>query len=162
MTSWKLILLISLACLSSAAAGFWLGFREALPVGLMAETLPRGVLATQHLRQLRVGHNETIVTALEYEVDSGLVRGSDVINHPLRALFAPLWGYDVYPKYEKYAVRLADYRRENPSPTKSEDFRMLMRQFEQDKAKHGELIENARLYELKLNAMVQRYASKPQ
>src|SRR5438309_2717583 len=104
MTRRKLILLISLACVSSAALGFWFGFREALPLGLMADTLPRGVLATQHLRQLRSGHTETIVSALEYEIDSGLVRGSDVLDHPLRTLFMPVWGYDAYPKYEKYAV----------------------------------------------------------
>src|SRR6267378_342420 len=160
MARWKFALLTVVLCLVSAGMGFWFGFREALPLGLMAETLPRGVLATQHLKALRSGHSENLITALEYEVDGGLVWGYDVFDHPLRTLFVPLWGYDVYPKYEKYAVRLADYRREHPSPTKSEDFRMLMRQFEQDKAKHGELIENARLYELKLNAMVQRYASK--
>lgn len=161
MARWKAGLLILLACLGSAAAGFWLGFREALPLGLMAETLPRGVLATQHLKQLRSGHTETIVRGLEWEIDNGLVRGTDVLNHPLKPLFVPLWGYDVYPKYEKYAARLADHRRQYPSPTKSADLKTLIQQFEQDNAKYGELIDNARLYELKLNAMVERYASKP-
>ncbi len=160
MTLWKLILLIAALCLGSAGAGFWFGFREALPLGVMAETLPRAVLATQHLRQLRSGHTETIVTALEYDVDSGLVWGYDLFDHPLRGLFMPLWGFDVYPKYEKYAVRLADYRRDHPSPTKSEEFKALRRQFEQDREKYGELTEGARLYEFKLNAMVERYASK--
>jgi hypothetical protein len=160
MARWKFIVLLVLACVSSGAVGFWFGFREALPLGLTAETLPRGVLATLHLKQLRSGHTETTVSALEYEVDSGLVRGSDVLDHPLRTLFTPLWGYDVYPKYEKYAVRLADHRKEHPSPTESEDFKKLMRSLERDKTKHGELLENARLYDLKLNAMVERYASK--
>ena len=141
MARWKFTLVIALACIASGAAGFWFGFREALPLGLMAESLPRGVLATQHLRQLRSGHSETIVRALEYEVDGGLVFGSDVLDHPLRSLFAPLWGYDVYPKYEKYAVRLADYRRQHASPAKSEDFKTFLDGFEQDRAKYGELVE---------------------
>jgi hypothetical protein len=126
----------------------------------MAENLPRGVIATQHLRALRSGDTENLVTALEYDVDGGLVWGYDLFNHPLRTLFLPLWGFDVYPKYEKYAVRLADHRKEHPSPIKSDVFGKLRREFEQDKANYGELTEGARLYELKLNAMVGRYASK--
>src|SRR5688572_30784585 len=121
MARWKIALLILLACLGSAAAGFWFGFREALPLGLMAETLPRGVLATLHLKQLRSGHAETIVRGLEWEIDNGLVRGTQVLDHPLAPLFRPLWDYDVYPKYEKYAAQLADHRKLFPSPTKSAD-----------------------------------------
>jgi hypothetical protein len=160
MTRWKFILVVFFACLVSATAGFWFGFREALPLGLMADNLPRGVLATQYLKILRSGDSETIATALEYDIDRGLVWGYDVFDHPLRGLFRPLWDFDVYPKYEKYAVRLADYRKDHPSPTKSDQFRARRREFEQDEEKYGDLIEGARSYELKLNAMVERYASK--
>ena len=161
MARWIFIVLIALTCVSSAAAGFWFGFREALTIGLMAESLPRGVLATQHLKQLRSGHSENMMTALEYEVDIGLVSTADLFDYPLRSLFGPLWGFDVYPKYEKYAVRLADHRRQHPSPTKLEDFKTIFQGFEEDKVKYAELLENARLYDRKLNAMVERYASKP-
>jgi hypothetical protein len=161
MARWKITLLVVVACVVSAGTGFWFGFREALSLGVAAESLPRGVLATSHLRILRSGHTETIVTSLEYDVDRGLVWGYDVLNHPLRTLFVPLWSYDAYPKYEKYAVQLANHRKNHPSPTKSEDFKKLMREFEQDKAKYGELTENARIYQLRLNSMVERYGSKP-
>jgi hypothetical protein len=158
---WKSTLLMVAACLVSAGTGFWFGFREALPLGLAAETLPRGVLATKHLQVLRSGHSDVMVTYLEYDVDRGLVSGYDVLNHPLRTLFLPLWRYDAYPKYEKYAVQLADYRKKHPSPTWSEEFKTLLREFEEDKTKYGEFTENARIYQLRLKAMTERYGSKP-
>jgi hypothetical protein len=161
MTRRKVTLIVVVACLASAGMGFWLGFREALSIGVAAESLPRGVLAMSHLRVLRSGHTDTIVTSLEYDVDRGLVWGHDVLTHPLRTLFVPLWSYDAYPRYEKYAAQLADHRKKHPSPTKSEDYKALMREFEQDQVKYGEVIENARVYQQRLNSMVERYGSKP-
>lgn len=161
MTCWKLVVGILLACLLSAAGGFWFGFREALPLGLMADNLPRGVIAMQQLAALRSGKTQNLATELEFSVDDGLVWGYDVFNYPLRPLFGPVWGFNVYPEYEKYAVRLADYRKEHPSPMKNEFLGNLPRDSEQDRANYAELSEGARLYEIKLHAMVQRYASKP-
>ena len=162
MSRWKLATAIFLACLLSAAGGFWLGFREALPLGLMADNLPRGVIAVQQLAALRFGKTQNLATALEFNVDQGLVWGYDLFNHPLRPLFRPFWDFDVYPDYEKYAARLADYRRGHPSPMNRDFLQYLPKESEDDKATYAEFLEGARSYEFKLNAMVKRYASKSQ
>ena len=161
MTRWKLATTILLTCLLSAAGGFWFGFREGLPLGLMADNLPRGAIAMQQLAALRSGKTQNLATELEFNVDDGLVWGYDVFNHPLRPLFGPVWGFNVYPDYEKYAVRLADYRKEHPSPMKKDFLNNVPQDSEQDKATYAGLAEGARLYESKLNAMVQRYGSRP-
>ena len=62
----------------------------------------------------------------------------------------------------RHAVRLADYRREHPSLMKRDFLQYLPRESEDDKATYAEFSEGARLYEVKLHAMVDRYASKPQ
>jgi hypothetical protein len=161
MTRWKLTITIFLACLLSAAGGFWFGFREALPLGVMADSLPRGSIAIQQLAALRSGKTKNLATALEFDVDAGLVWGYDLFNNPLRPLFSSLWGFDVYPGYEKYAVRLANYRREHPSPHTTDFLQYVPKESKEDKANYAKLAEGARLYEFKLNAMVKRYASKP-
>jgi hypothetical protein len=58
-------------------------------------------------------------------------------------------------------VRLADYRREHPSPHTTEFLQYIPKESEEEKADYAELAEGARLYEFKLNTMVERYASKP-
>jgi hypothetical protein len=75
---------IFVACCFSAAGGFWFGFREALPLGLYADWLPRGVIATHLLSALRAGNTQNLATMLEFDVDNGLVWGYDLFNHPLR------------------------------------------------------------------------------
>jgi len=152
---------VLLACGISAAGGYWFGFREALQLGLMADRLPRGVTATQELGVLQAGNGQHVATALEFDVDEGLVWGYDVLNHPLRNLFGPVWGFNVYPDYEKYATRLADYRRQHPSPMTQQNFSHNKPDSSSDEAQfHAMLGEGAKLHQSKLNAMVERYASK--
>ena len=161
MTRWRIAIAILVMCLLSVAGGFWFGFREALSLGVMADSLPRGSIAIQQLAALRAGKTQNLATALEFNVDEGLIWGYDLFNHPLRPLFRPLWGFDVFPDYEKYAVRLANYRKEHPSPHTTEYLKYLPRETTKERANYAELAEGARVYEFKLNAMVKRYASKP-
>ena len=157
----NLTMAIFLACLLSAAGGFWVGFREALPLGVMADRLPRGSMAIQQIEALHAGKTQNLDTALEFDIDEGLIRGYDLFNNPLRPLFGPLWGFNVYPSYEQYAVRLANYRKEHPSPHTTEFLQYIPKESAEEKANYAELAEGARLYEFKLNAMVTRYATKP-
>ena len=115
-------LLFVTGCIASATIGFWFGFREALPLGLAADFMPRGVIAVQQLQALRSAKTQNLVTALEFSVDDGLIWGYDVVHHPLRHLWGPVWGWNVYPEFEKYAVRLADHRKQYPSPLKADVF----------------------------------------
>jgi hypothetical protein len=115
MKRWAVMFFFVAGCSLSAAVGFWFGFREAWLLGIAADLLPRGSIATQQLNALRAGKTNNVVVGLEYYVDNGLIRGHELFEHPMRSFWAPLWGLEVYPEYEKYATRLADYRKEHPS-----------------------------------------------
>ena len=111
---------ILVACLASLAVGFWLGFHQAWPLGVQAEFLARGVLATQNLQALRNGKGEVVATGLEFDIDNGLLIGGDFLEHPLRSFLAPALGIGLSGDYEHNAVRLANYRKLHPSPNKWE------------------------------------------
>lgn len=98
---------------------------------------------------------------LEYEVDSGLIFGHDLFQHPLRDVVGPVWGFDVYPKYEKYAVRMANYRKQHPSRMKPDMFDGLPQEKEEDPRLNQAMSVGARESIAKLNSMVERYATRP-
>ena len=148
----KRILLIAAAAalgLACAAGGYWLGFRDAWYLGIVADSLPRGVLATHQLRFLRAGTPGPVIAVLEYDVDNGLIRGAEVFDHPLRNLFAPLWGISVYPDYERYATQLANHRRQHASLLNPEAF-----------SRNPELMNDARDTQARIARMVERYATE--
>jgi hypothetical protein len=161
MTRWTKALGFVAACLSSGAVGYWFGFREALPIGVAADFLPRGVIATGHLKGIRAGKTENVITMLEFDVDNGLIWGHDLFQHPLRHLMGPLWGFHFYPEYEKYAVRLANYRKDHPSLMKADAFDTVPPDGEQYREHYRELAQGARESVAKINSMVERYATKP-
>jgi hypothetical protein len=111
---------ILIACLVSLALGFWLGFHQAWPLGVRAEFLARGVLATQSVQALRSGKGDIVTTLLESDIDNGLLIGGDFLEHPLRPFLVPALGIEIPTDYEQYAVRLANYRKLHPSPHKWE------------------------------------------
>lgn len=163
MKRWSLLLLFVAACSLSAAAGFWLGFREAWWLAPAAYSLPRGTTAAILLKSLAAGKPSPVVTTLESDVDNGLIWGYELFHYPLREFLSPIWGIEGYPEnYEKYAVRLANYRMEHPSPIMKPDALAIFSrgETEQDKAFYETLSEGKRRAEFKLNAMVKRYASK--
>jgi hypothetical protein len=160
MKHWRLVLAV-VACVASAAVGYWFGFREALTFGVAADFLPRGVIATYHLKALRAGKPDNVLTGLEFDVDNGLIWGHELFRHPLRHLMGPLWGFEFYPEYEKYAVRLADYRKEHPSLTKPDMFDNVPPDKEQYRESYRELAQGTRENIAKINGMVERYATKP-
>src|SRR6185436_20609151 len=91
-------LAVILACGVSAALGYWFGVRQAWTLGLAADFLPRGSIATYQLQLLRSGKPENVITGLEGDVDNGLVWGYEVLNHPMRDLWRPIWGFEIYPE----------------------------------------------------------------
>jgi hypothetical protein len=111
---------ILVTCLASLAVGFWLGFHQAWPLGVQAEFLARGVLATQYVQALRNGKGDAVTTILESDIDNGLLIGGDFLEHPLRPFLAPALGIELSGDYEQYAMRLANYRKLHPSPNKWE------------------------------------------
>lgn len=156
-----LILAIVASCVMSGVVGYWFGFREALKFGVAADFLPRGVIAVYHLNALRARKPENVITMLEYDVDNGLVWGHELFEHPLRRLMRPLWGFEFFPDYEQYAVRLANYRKEHPSLMKPDAFDSVPPGKEQYSEFYRELAVAGRENVAKINSMIGRYASKP-
>jgi hypothetical protein len=154
----SVFLLFVAACSSSAAAGFWFGFREAWWLGPAADSIPRGALALVQIKAIAAGKSANIGTFLESDVDTGLTIGYLVFHHPLRDLLKPVWGIEVYPEYEKYAVRLANYRKERPSETFKPSPTMLGTPLSEAS---DILAEGHRIGLERLNFMVERYATKP-
>jgi hypothetical protein len=100
-----------------------LGFREGWFLGVAADFLPRGVIATQQIRALQSGKTDFLVTSWESDIDTGLIWGHDALHHPLRPLIPFLTGNAAYPDvYEKNAARLANYRKKTPTPLKADMF----------------------------------------
>ena len=142
------------ACLASTAGGFWLGFHEAWMLGAEAEYLPRGAAAAERLDALRAGKTQRVLTALEFEVDTGLIWGQALLQHPMRKLF------DAYPDYESYATRMANYRLKHPSPVTGGAFEGPQAE-QQNPELYGVLGRNAQQTRETIRLMVERYASRP-
>jgi hypothetical protein len=98
---------------------------------------------------------------LEFDVDNGLIWCHDLFQHPLRRLMGPLWGFNFYPEYEQHAVRLANYRKNHPSLIKPDTFDIVPPEKEQYREFYRELAIGARENIVKINSMVDRYATKP-
>lgn len=160
MKRWQIAVLLAVACSTAAAAGYWVGFREAWTLGVAADLVPRGVRSVAHLEALEAGKLRPVRLGLEFDVDNGLIWGDEVMSHPLRGLWAPLWGLDVYPQYERHLTRLADYRKAHPSGTRSEMFESApqSRPDLQDSAR--EFARNAREVAARRDLIVRRYATK--
>lgn len=159
MKPWQIGLALVLSCTASGAAGFWFGFREGLPFGLAADSLPRAVNAAGHLTELRAGKTANVMLMLEYDIDNGLIAGYDIVEHPLRGLLGPVWGFNIYPEYNKYVIRLANYRKEYPSLLKSDASDIVPQGKEQDREFYSDVAKGNRENVGKINIMVERYAS---
>jgi hypothetical protein len=160
MPRWRVAVLLLAGCTLSAAAGFWIGFREAWSLGAAVDLLPRGARSVAHLEYLQAGKMRPVVLGLEFDVDNGLVWGYDLVNHPLRELWGPVWGFDGYPSYERYLTRLANYRKDHPSSMRSDMFDAppAVRTDLQDA--YREFSRGAREVAAVRDRMVQRYATQ--
>jgi hypothetical protein len=157
---WQVAVLLAVACSVSAAAGFWLGFREAWLVGATADLLPRGARSVAHLEALQAGKLRPVTLGLEFDVDNGLIWGNELMGHPLRELWGPLWGFDVYPAYEGYLTRLADYRKHHPSSTRAEMFENAPDNRPDLRDSVRDFSRSAREVAARRDAIVERYATK--
>jgi hypothetical protein len=160
MRRWQVAVLLVVACGISAGAGFWLGFREAWTLGVAADLLPRGARSVAQLEALQAGKIRPVSLGLEFDVDNGLSWGYVVVNHPLRELWAPLWGLDVLPGYERYLTRLADYRRDHPSSTRADLFANAPESRPDLQESLRDFARLERDVAVRRDIMVQRYATK--
>ena len=110
------IVLVTVIAVIAACGGYWMGFREAWSDGLRADAAPRGVIAIGQLRMIESGRMDYLRSALESDIDSGLLLWHDLASSPLRPVVNTLSGTEVFPEYEDYVRRLATYRKAHPSP----------------------------------------------
>ena len=160
MKRWLLALTLVVGFSLSAAAGFWFGFREAWHLGVAADFIPRGAIAAYQLKALHAGKPDNVIVGLESDVDIGLTWGYELFHHPLRNLLDPVWGFEVYPEFEQYATRLADYRKDHPSLMKPDMFDIVPPDKEQYREFYKDLAQGARENTAKINTMVEKYATK--
>jgi hypothetical protein len=160
MKRWQIGVLLVLACSVAATAGYWAGFREAWTLGTAVDTLPRGARSVAHLEALHAGKLRPVLLGLEFDVDNGLVWGYEVMSHPLRELWAPLWGLEIYPGYERHLTRLANYRREHPSSTRSEMFESAPESRPDLRDAVRDFSRSAREVAARRDEMVERYATR--
>ena len=159
MRRWQIAALVAVGCSLSAAAGFWAGFREAWVMGGAVDMLPRGARSVAHLEAIHAGNLRPVRLGLEFDVDNGLIWGYEVMNHPLRELWSPLWGFDD-PGYERYLTRLANYRRNHPSSTRADMFAAAPETRPDLQEGLRDFSRNARDVATRRDAMVERYATK--
>jgi hypothetical protein len=159
MKRWQIAALLLVACGFSAAAGFWVGFREAWTLGVAVDNLPRGARSVAHLQAIRAGKIRPVELGLEFDVDNGLLWGFEVMNHPLRELWGPLWGLDVYPGYERYLTQLANYRRDHPSSTRADMFANAPEARPDAQDSLREFTRSEREVAARRDEMVRRYAT---
>ena len=160
MKHWRITLAFIVSCTTTAVVGYWFGFREALPLGIWADFLPRGVLAATHLTALRSGNPDAMIPMLEADVDNSLIEGDTLFQHPLRHFLGPLWGLDLLPEYEQFAVRLANYRKMHPPLMKADAFDHVPPEREKYRESYKELALGARERVAKVNAMVEQFSTK--
>jgi hypothetical protein len=68
----RIVILLTVAVVS-ALAGYWLGFRQAWDLSLMASAPVRGSLAVAHLKSLDDDRLDNVRATLNADIDSGLV-----------------------------------------------------------------------------------------
>lgn len=99
----------------AAGGGYWLGFRQAWNIGLMADAPVKGTIALVQMRMLELGRTDDFKVSLDSEIDSGLMWWAKVDEFPLRKALNILSGQEVIPDHEWYVKRIASYRKSHPS-----------------------------------------------
>jgi hypothetical protein len=118
-------LIIGCACLSlvlAACGGFWLGVREGWNLALMDNAVHIAVVALPRLDAVQTGRASELNKAFEFDIDSGLVWSHHLLESPLSGFLGPVWGITNAVQHPQDFVRLANYRKTHPSPTKPDVF----------------------------------------
>src|SRR6266853_788694 len=161
MKTWKLVVLLAVVALSSAAIGFWLGLREGWTVGIMADSIPRGGISLHHIRKLSSGTvTKNTMTSLEFDIDMALLWAYHLEQHPLQPVLNKVWGKQILLN-ETSLKRLADYRKSSPSPFRPEALAAEpLPNDQQGKEMRESLLKDAQESQRMINETVARHASK--
>ena len=81
-----------LAVVVGAAGGFWLGLREGWELALIADSTRIGFGAVPRLTAIKMGQVDSLTTALELDVDNGLISSHYYVQSPLHPFLWLLCG----------------------------------------------------------------------
>jgi len=110
------IVLLLIVAVVSALAGYWLGFRQAWDLSVMANGPVRGSIAVAHLKSLDENHLDNVRASLNADIDSGLIWWAELEQSPLSGALNFLSGENVLPDHLKHVERVARYRKTHASP----------------------------------------------
>lgn len=116
MKTWRVLKILSLL-LIGFTLGLFFGLREGGMALYMIDVVPKGVLSTMYLRELEKQNLKPIKHSLDTDIDQGLYYYSltkDAWWYPLlrSGLILP---FDE-AAYSSYVNKLANYRKQHPSP----------------------------------------------
>jgi hypothetical protein len=144
---------------ATVATGFWFGLREGWSLGQLAAAAPAGALAVRLLDASRSGRSDVVALFLESEVNRGLLMSHQLAASPLSSMLGPVWGFEAFPTETSYVVRLANFRRANPSPFKIDAFDAVPPGMEERRDYYRELAASRRENAKIINEMVAKFSA---
>ena len=144
---------------TSAAAGYWFGFREGWSLSPMATAAPSGVLASRVLDASRRGRSDVVSLYLDNEVNRGLLLSHRLAASRVSSMLGPVWGIEAFPNESSYVGRLANFRKLNPSPFTIDAFDSVPPGAEDRRDFYRELAANRRENVQTINEMVTKFST---
>jgi hypothetical protein len=126
----------------------------------MADSTRIGFVAVPRLVAIKSENVVALRTALELDVDNGLIWSHHFLQSPLHPYLAPVWGLSGYPENSQEMARLAGYRRTHPSPVVDGLGGIPRRRAAQDDSGDAiadDLLERRQI----IDDMVRRFAPQP-
>ena len=161
MKTFRLWLSICIVTMLSVATGFWVGIRMGADIGFVIDSVPRAAISLHHLHGIAAGKTDNTVIGLESDIDNALLWQHQLEQSGMYPLLEPVWGFHVGERL-KYLNRLADYRKDHPSPLQPELLGRPRSESERDREFHKWLIEEASENHRIISQVVERYATKAQ
>jgi hypothetical protein len=132
--------------------GYWLGLLSGADFGVAFENAMRGSSSIDSLELIRKGKIASRSVVWESDIDNALYINHMLENHPAFRFLPSPWGHDIEAYRRKTLTRLADYRKEHPSPMSPEAFAAII----VDSSLRQSNVETQEI----IGDMVKRYASK--
>ena len=156
----RYLLVVIVIGIAGLVAGYWLGLRQGLDFGGEFASALRGSGALGYLQAIQDGtvtirdaKRNVYANVLESQVDEALFMNYYLEDHPAFRFLPRLWGSDVEAYRREYLTRLANYRKEHPSPQRPEVNEALL-------AQKPELRQSMVKTQETVAEMVSRYAGK--
>ena len=160
------ILIMLGVAVAASATGYWIGFRQGgqSTVAFVMAMSARPSLI--YLDAIQGGRINDYTILMESDVDQTLFANYYLEESYIFPLLRALWGSDVEAGRRDSLVRLANYRKEHPSPNRPEALEALRAQVpESDRQNLPEITPSLRQSMLEtqqiVDGMVSRYAAKP-